>query len=103
MPLAGTVWRWADQDRDGFSGRYRTARWFGQPTVLDEMLEIADDSRNDWIVQRRRDGDRLVFNRGNVMWARLRIQERRRLFAGCLCNGLVAPDEGRDVDPPREL
>ncbi len=97
MPLASTVRRWADQDRDGFAGRYRAARLFGQFAVLDEMLEIADDCSDDLIVRSGRHGDRLMPNPANVRRARLRLRERRTQCERFLRDALVKWDEGRDT------
>jgi Bacteriophage Sf6, terminase small subunit-like len=45
--------------------------------MADEIIEIADDARNDWVM---RDGQR-VLDRENINWARLRIDARKWLMA----------------------
>jgi terminase small subunit-like protein len=78
MPAEGTVWQWKDQDREGFAARYRTARELGYDTMSDEILEIGDDARGDWIVRRRLDGTSFcVRNPDNIRRARLRIAARK--------------------------
>lgn len=77
MPDHATVLGWIKHDRDGFAARYHVARELGCHAILDEMMEIVDDSRNDWRAGRN---GALVFNRDNVVRARLRINVRRRLL-----------------------
>jgi hypothetical protein len=54
-----------------------------------EILEIADDSTNDWIEYRGKDGKtRRVFNVDNILRARLRIAARKRHLVKLMPNGL---------------
>jgi hypothetical protein len=55
-PAVCTVHHWVLNDREGFAARYRRAREIGCHTSADQLLEIADDRSNDWIVRRRNDG-----------------------------------------------
>lgn len=85
MPAEGTVWQWKDQDREGFAARYRTARELGYDAMADEILEIADDARGDWIVRHRFDGTTFtVRNPDNIRHARLRIAARQWLQSKAL-------------------
>jgi transposase-like protein len=78
MPAEGTVWQWKDQDREGFAARYWTARELGYDAMRDEILEIADDARDDWIVRHRFDGTTFtVRNPDNIRRARLRVKARQ--------------------------
>ena len=53
------------------------------------MLEIADDSTDDWIEYRGKDGKtRRVFNLDNILRARLRIAVRKWHLVGLMPNGL---------------
>jgi hypothetical protein len=53
--------------------------------MADEILAIADDSRNDRIVRRRADGTtEIVANPANVHRARLRAKARCRLLSKAL-------------------
>jgi hypothetical protein len=49
MPAEATVRLWAAEDREGFSAQYARARDIGLDALAEEVLEIADDGRNDWI------------------------------------------------------
>lgn len=56
MPSDATVRQWASENREGFAARYDRARQIGYDAMADEILEIVDDNRNDWIVRRKQDG-----------------------------------------------
>lgn len=85
MPDESTVRLWAQVNRDGFAVRYRRAREIGYHAMADEMLEIADDSRNDFVARRRASGDGgPVIDHEHVSRARLRVETRRWLLAKAL-------------------
>jgi len=78
MPAAPTVIDWVNKDVDGFRAAYARARELGYAAMADEILEIADDSRNDWKTVPGK-GRRL--DRENLRSARLRITARAWLHA----------------------
>jgi hypothetical protein len=84
MPDERTVRRWALEDREGFAERYAQAREIGYQSMADEMLEIADDGSNDWML--RKDGDKefYVLNREHVQRSRLRLDTRKWLLSKAL-------------------
>ena len=55
MPPQGTVLLWVRRDRDGFAARYKEAREIGGQIMVDELIEIGDDRRRDWIMRRRKE------------------------------------------------
>ena len=77
MPSRRVVHEWVADDRNGFRDKYARARAIQADCMLDEILEIADDARSDWVM---RDGRR-VFDHKNVSQARLRIDARKWLMA----------------------
>jgi len=78
MPSAGTVLRWVLDDTNGFRTRYRTVRDIGCELLADQVIVIADDSRNDWIMRRRKDGRAVaVVDHENIHRARLRCDTRQ--------------------------
>lgn len=81
MPAASTVRGWAYDDREGFSSHYERARQIGYHTMADELIEIADDARNDWV--RRRDGTKYV-DREHIARSELRAKMRQWLLAKAL-------------------
>lgn len=99
LPDLKTVCRWVRRNRHGFGERVRRARMAGYFRVMDEILDIADDSRDDWKLRRAANGDeKLVFDRYSVARARLRIKVRRWKLANAMPKGRdwLAPEP----DPP---
>ena len=86
MPAKATVFRWLDRNEE-FRRFYALAREVLTQDFADEMLEIADDSTDDWIEYRGKDGKtRRVFNLDNILRARLRIAARKRHLVGLMPN-----------------
>ncbi|WP_346283726.1 terminase small subunit protein [Bradyrhizobium pachyrhizi] len=85
MPPESTVRTWVAENREGFQDRYRLAREIGYHTMADEVLELADDGRNDWIEQQG-EGDQKVYklNGEHVQRSRLRFDARRWLLSKAL-------------------
>ena len=68
-------------DRDGFADRYAHARELQLDGIADEILDIVDDSRNDFIARESKSGDvQLVFDREHVDRTRLRVDARKWLL-----------------------
>ena len=85
MPASCTIRLWVLEDRDGFAARYRRAREFSYHEMAEELCEIVDDGRNDWMERRGRDGRvRTVLNHEHIQRSALRYTARRWL----LSNGL---------------
>lgn len=82
MPPESTVRLWAVQDVDGFGERYRDAREIGYHTLADEVLDIADNGRNDWM-GRENDGGEAI-NHEAIARSRLRFDARRWLLSKAL-------------------
>jgi hypothetical protein len=82
MPSVRTLRKWVKEDRDGFRAHYLYAREIGFQTIMDGMLRIVDDRRNDWIVQRREDGTTVrILDPHRVKRAELRVAARWRLLS----------------------
>jgi hypothetical protein len=108
MPSSATVRLWVVGDRDGFAARYHRAREFAHHDMADDILEIVDDGRNDWMERHTRAGGReIVPNRENVQRSRLRYDARRWLLSNALPKlyGNRKPPEAKDevVDPMTEI
>jgi hypothetical protein len=73
MPEGPTVRNWALDNKEGFFPQYARAREIQAYAVADELLEIADDGRNDWM--ERNGGCEL--NGEHVQRSRLRIDARK--------------------------
>ena len=57
MPDERRVRAWAADANHPFAARYTHAREMGFFSMADELLEIADDSRNDWINKIAKSGE----------------------------------------------
>jgi transposase-like protein len=104
MPASATVRLWVVEDRDGFAARYRRAREFAYDDMREELLEIVDDGRNDWMERRTRAGGReIVPNRENIQRTRLRYEARCKLLSdgpAKFCGDRTAPEAKDEVVNP---
>lgn len=75
MPNKATVFRWLSQD-DKLSDQYARARDSQADAIFDEILDIADDARNDWM---ERNGDDVGYqlNGEHIQRSRVRIDARK--------------------------
>lgn len=76
MPHASTVCRWLSVNAD-FREQYAHAREAQADTLFDDVLEIADDARNDWMVRRGEDDAGWVANGEHIQRSRLRVDARK--------------------------
>ena len=78
MPTMSTVRRWAEDDVHGFRAQYLVADSLKYQTMEDECLQIADDSRNDYIDREDKNGDlQTVLNPEHISRSKLRIDTRK--------------------------
>lgn len=80
MPSKAAVLLWVREDRDGFSDRYAHARDLQLDGIADEMLDLADDARNDWMERQSGDGTITVVDHEHVTRTKLRIETRKWLL-----------------------
>jgi hypothetical protein len=84
MPARSTIFGWLEEHEE-FARRYTLARQIQIEDLLDEILEIADDSSNDWIEREGPDGKKYrVFNPDSLRRSKLRIAARERLLSKLL-------------------
>ncbi len=58
MPSKSTVFEWlADERYEAFRTKYARAREAQADALFDEMIDIADDGRNDWMEKKNSEGD----------------------------------------------
>lgn len=81
MPAASTVFKWL-RDLPKFSEQYARAKEAQTDTMAEEILDIAEDSRNDWIEkENKRTGETFVaLNHEAIERSRLRIEARKWLM-----------------------
>jgi hypothetical protein len=78
MPSVMSVHNWRTQDRGGFAARYKQARDIGCETIADEVVDIADDRSQDWIVRTHKDGTTDAFlDPERISRTRTRLEARR--------------------------
>ena len=75
MPCRSTVMAWlADDQYAEFKRCYDVAREEMAHALFEELREIADDGRNDWMERQRQDGsNEIVFNGEHVQRSKLRV------------------------------
>lgn len=77
MPSREAFFEWLDQDKD-LRRKYREATRRRADALFDEMFEIADDARNDWLERQTKSGETYeVLNREAVMRSALRVDLRK--------------------------
>jgi len=89
---AATFWRWLADDeardpeeRQGFRDLYARAKQVQAEILADEIIEIADDGRNDFVERVSGDGTvRLVFDKENVQRSRVKLDARKWLLSKLL-------------------
>jgi len=82
MPAKSTVFKWLTQQK-GFADQYAHAREAQADTLFDEMLDIADDARNDWMERNGKDDAGWEANGEHIQRSKLRL-EARKWMAGKL-------------------
>ncbi|MEW9535699.1 terminase small subunit protein [Agrobacterium radiobacter] len=76
MPARSTVFKWLTES-ETFSDMYARAREEQADAIFDEILNIADDGRNDWMERRGEEDAGWVTNGENIQRAKLRIDARK--------------------------
>lgn len=77
MPGMTTVFKWL-RTHEGFAKLYAQAREAQADTLADEMADIADDARNDWMERTDAEGRvRYELNGEHVQRTRLRLDTRK--------------------------
>ena len=74
LPAESTVRTWVMNDVDGFAERYRMAREVQAHVLVEQIIDISDDSSNDTFVDE--DGKERV-NHDHINRSRLRVDSRK--------------------------
>lgn len=76
-PARRTVLYWLSS-KEEFLRQYTQAREIQQELLYEEMFEIADDARNDWMIKQSKSGEEYEApNMENINRSRLRIDTRK--------------------------
>lgn len=79
FPHPATIVRWIT-DNEEFRGKYTRAKERQADRFVEEIVEIADDGRNDWMERRRENGETIeVVNAEHISRSKLRIETRKWL------------------------
>ena len=84
MPNKSTVLRWLqDEDKSEFRDQYVRARELAAEDMADELLEIADDGRNDWMERFDREGEAIGWRENGeaIRRSALRVETRKWLIS----------------------
>jgi hypothetical protein len=85
MPAARTVLDWAMDENHPFAPLYERARLLGYQVMADSILDIADDSRGDFVEKTGHNGETTrVADSENVNRSRLRVEARKWILAKAL-------------------
>lgn len=76
MPACSTVFKWLNE-QPAFSEQYARARETQADTIFDEILDIADDGHNDWMLRNFGEEARYVENGEAIRRSVLRIDARK--------------------------
>lgn len=82
MPARSTVLLWVANNREGFSDRYAKACQARAYYWADELIDIADDSTNDYMVRQSKSGEEQeTVNPEAIGRSRLRVDTRKWLLS----------------------
>lgn len=78
MPNKATVFRWLAAHEE-FSDQYAHARSAQADSIFDEILDIADDGRNDWMERKDAEGENIGWQENGEALRRsvLRVDARK--------------------------
>lgn len=79
FPTYSTIMKWLSEE-EGLSDRYARAKEAQADFMADEMLDIADDGRNDWMKRHQANGESVeVVNSEVIQRSKIRIDTRKWL------------------------
>lgn len=87
MPGLTTVCSWiVDDEHEEFQKRYTRARQAQAELLADDITEISDDSRNDWVEDHDKEGACVGYklNGDHVQRSKLRVESRKWIAARLL-------------------
>jgi hypothetical protein len=93
VPDSTSVLKWARED-EAFGQQYARVREIGYQQMADELLEIADDTGDDWAKDQN---GKLVVNHEAIARSRLRVDTRKWLLSKALPK--VYGDRLQHADP----
>lgn len=102
MPGRETVFRWLrDPSYAAFRDQYAQAREDQADALADDLIDIADDGRNDWMERHGGDDAGWVANGENIQRAKLRVDARK--WAASKLRPRVYGDLRESREPPADM
>lgn len=84
MPSMSTVFKWLS-DNKAFSEQYARAREVQADALFDDIIDIADDGRNDWMEKKNADGENIGWQENGEALRRSQLRiDARKWMAGKL-------------------
>lgn len=83
-PSKGTIFRWEEADINGFADQYARARKSGWYGIADELVDVSDDARNDWMERNDPENPGWVANHDHIQRSKLRVDTRKWLLSKML-------------------
>lgn len=77
MPDERTVRRWYVDDVEGFAPQYARARDIALDLMAEDVLDIADDGKNDWMERNDPENPGWLINGEHQARSRLRVDSRK--------------------------
>lgn len=79
MPSSSTIFRWLlDEDKKLFWEQYERARNIQAELMFEELLDIADDGSNDWVLREGKEHEEWWQQNGeSIQRSRLRVDTRK--------------------------
>lgn len=79
MPSSSTIFRWLlDESHKPFWEQYEKARNIQAELMFEELIDIADDGSNDWVIREGKDGEEWWQQNGEALGrSRLRVDTRK--------------------------
>lgn len=77
MPVPSTIYLWVIDDREGFSKQYARARAIQAENMFEEILDISDDNKDDWMTVGRKGQEFQIENKEVTNRSRLRVDSRK--------------------------
>jgi hypothetical protein len=81
IPARPTVTSWVLHDREGFSARYAHARELQREVWADEISDISDSAKNDWMERHAKEDVGWIINGEHVQRSKLRVDSRKWLLS----------------------
>lgn len=80
FPATATVFKWM-RDNEEFLKQYTRAKQESADAMAEEVLDISDDGKNDWMEKRSGDNVSWIVNGEAVQRSKLRVETRKWLMA----------------------